>query len=74
MDELAQLEYCPIKARGEFLYDNEFIVGPRSLIVDGRGATEGQGNLISQTAVNRGFNVITPFKVENRELVLISYL
>ena len=64
---MAELEYCPIKVRGEFLHDKEFIVGPRSLIIDGRGATEGKGNLISGSSLNKGYNLITPFKVENRE-------
>ncbi|XP_001606172.1 surfeit locus protein 1 [Nasonia vitripennis] len=71
VDDLAHLEYCPIKVRGEFLYENEFVIGPRSLIVDGHGANEGKGNLISNSSMNRGYVVITPFKVEDRDLIIL---
>ncbi|XP_014208220.1 surfeit locus protein 1 [Copidosoma floridanum] len=71
LDDLKRLEYSPIKVRGEFLYDKEFLVGPRSLIIDGRGATEGKGNLISNSSTSRGYNVITPFKLDDRDLVIL---
>ena len=67
MNDLINLEFHPIRVRGEFLYDKEFIVGPRMLIVDGKGATEDRGRLISSGNFNKGYHVITPFKIENRE-------
>lgn len=67
LEDLIHFEYCPFKVRGEFLYDNEFTVGPRSLIINGQGATEKKGNLISGHSLNRGYNIITPFKVEDRK-------
>jgi len=71
LDELIKLEYCPIKVRGEFLYDKEFIIGPRSLIIDGHGANEGKGNLISNSSTNKGYNIVTPFKLDDRDLVIL---
>ncbi|KAL7304156.1 hypothetical protein TKK_0003455 [Trichogramma kaykai] len=71
LDDLEKLEYCPIKVRGQFLYDNEFVVGPRSLLVNGKATSEGKGQLISSSGANRGYNVITPFKLEDRDLVIL---
>ncbi|XP_058789388.1 surfeit locus protein 1 [Phymastichus coffea] len=71
LEQLANLDFCPMKVEGEFLYDNEFVIGPRSLIINGQGALEGKGNLISGHSFNRGYNVITPFKVKNRNLTIL---
>ncbi|KAJ8670657.1 hypothetical protein QAD02_001916 [Eretmocerus hayati] len=69
--DLVKMEYCPIKARGRFLYDEEFVMSPRSLIVDGKPASEGKGNMITKPGQSRGCYVITPFKLEDRDLVIL---
>ena len=66
------MEYCPVKVRGRFLHDQEFTIGPKSLIIDGAGASEVGGGLISNSRSNTGYCVVTPFKLEDREYVHLS--
>ncbi|XP_044013762.1 surfeit locus protein 1 [Aphidius gifuensis] len=72
LSQLKNLEYCPIKVRGEFLYDKEFKVGPKSLIVGGAGVTEkgGGGGLITSGG-STGYCIVTPFKLENRDTKIL---
>lgn len=70
LNELVQLEYCPIKVKGKFLYDKEFTVGPKSLIKDGAGASEQGGGVFSASG-NTGYCLITPFKVEGRDTTIL---
>ncbi|XP_011505788.1 PREDICTED: surfeit locus protein 1 [Ceratosolen solmsi marchali] len=71
LNDLALLEYHPIKVSGEFLYNNEFVIGPRTLIINGQPASEIRQNLIPHNEVNKGYNIITPFKVKDRELIIL---
>ncbi|XP_015429721.1 PREDICTED: surfeit locus protein 1 [Dufourea novaeangliae] len=63
------MEYCPITVKGTFLYDKEFSIGPRSLILNGDSNTSGSvmGNQSSQ----RGYYLITPFKLSDRDLTIL---
>ncbi|KAK0088326.1 hypothetical protein PV325_012324 [Microctonus aethiopoides] len=70
LNELEQMEYCPVKVRGEYLYDREFTIGPKSLIKNGAGASEQGGGLVS-TRGNTGYYLITPFKLENRDVTIL---
>lgn len=72
LSELLEMEYCPIKVKGKFLYEKEFTVGPKSLIVDGAGTSEkGGGGGIIGGGGRTGFWVITPFKLEDRDLTIL---
>lgn len=63
------MEYHPVKVRGRFLYDREFTMGPKSLIIKGAGASEAGGGVLTPGISNTGFYLITPFKLEGREYV-----
>ncbi|XP_015592429.1 surfeit locus protein 1 isoform X2 [Cephus cinctus] len=69
--ELESMEYYPVRVRGEFLHDKEFTIGPKSLIVDGAGASEGKNALITQGQAYTGYYVITPFKLQDRDLTIL---
>lgn len=66
MEEIKELEYYPVRARGTFKYDNEALIGPQSLIVDGEGASEKGTGIMSESS-HTGFYVVTPFELEGRE-------
>ncbi|XP_043472386.1 surfeit locus protein 1 [Leptopilina heterotoma] len=70
LGDLENLDYVPIKVKGTYLHDKELIIGPRSLISDNFGQSERNKSLIS-TSSQRGFLVITPFKLENRDLTIL---
>eukprot|EP00053_Salpingoeca_punica_P010514 m.94587 g.94587 ORF g.94587 m.94587 type:complete len:320 (-) comp15415_c0_seq3:617-1576(-) len=53
-EELADMEYKPVKLRGHFLHDQELYMGPRTLM---REMFDGQPS-------ESGFQVITPFILE----------
>lgn len=65
LDELQHKEYYPVKVNGKFLYEKEFLIGPRSLILDGEAVGERGGGILSSKS-STGYYVITPFEVENR--------
>ncbi|CAL7949253.1 unnamed protein product [Xylocopa violacea] len=67
LENLETLEYYPIKVKGTFLYDKEFIVGHRSLLVNGVPAVT---NTFMGTNP-RGYHVITPFKLADRDLTIL---
>lgn len=62
--DLKKFEYRTVRVRGEFLHDIEMFLGPRSLNVAG---SQTQGGLITKQDSGMGFQVVTPFKVENSE-------
>lgn len=66
LNELKDKEYYRMKVKGKFLYEKEFLIGPRSLIVDGEAVSEKGGGIFSRKA-GSGYYVITPFKLEDRE-------
>ncbi|XP_053989093.1 surfeit locus protein 1 [Hylaeus volcanicus] len=69
LEELESMEYYPIKVKGEFIYEKEFVVGFRNLIVDGK--TEGSGSLVGTKDGKKGYCVVTPFKLSDRDLTIL---
>ncbi|XP_070157835.1 surfeit locus protein 1 isoform X1 [Polyergus mexicanus] len=70
LDELKHKEYYPVKVKGKFLYEKEFLIGPRSLILDGEAISEKSGGIFSRKS-GTGYYVITPFKLEDRDLTIM---
>lgn len=64
--DLNDMEYRTVRVRGEFLHDIEMFLGPRSLNVP-NSPNSPQGGLITRQDTGMGFQVVTPFKVENSE-------
>lgn len=66
LEEIERLEYRPVRVRGHFLHDQELYMGPRTLLKNGKSATE--STLISGKAMHsQGYLVVTPFKLADRE-------
>lgn len=70
LDELKDKEYYCAKVKGRFLYEKEFLMGPRSLILDGEAVSEKSGGIFSRKS-GTGYYVITPFKLEDRDLTIM---
>lgn len=70
LDELENKEYYPVKVKGKFLYEKEFLIGPRSLILNGEAVSEKGGGVFSGKS-STGYYVITPFEVEGRGLIIM---
>lgn len=70
LEDLEGMEYHAVHLKGTFLHDKEFLIGPRSLIVDGGGETQ-QAFGVTNSPGARGFWVITPFKVADRDLTIL---
>lgn len=68
--ELDELEYTPVKVKGTFLYDQEILIGPRSLIVSESAETRA-GSLISDPRTNQGWLVVTPFRLSDRDMTIL---
>ncbi|XP_033209280.1 surfeit locus protein 1 isoform X2 [Belonocnema kinseyi] len=68
--KLKDMEYVPIKVKGRYLHEKEFTVGPRSLISDNMELNEKNKSIISSSA-GRGYNVICPFKLEDKDLTIL---
>ncbi|XP_015120257.1 surfeit locus protein 1 [Diachasma alloeum] len=68
--ELAKMEYRPVRVKGEFLYDKEIRMGPKSLIMDGMAVGEKSGGLMSTTG-STGYWIVTPFKLYDRDLTIL---
>ncbi|XP_026761271.2 surfeit locus protein 1 [Galleria mellonella] len=69
---LQQMEYMPVKVRGEFLHDKEFCIGPRALIENDELLSR-SNSLVSDPKKNQGWLVVTPFKLEeNGEIILVN--
>lgn len=66
LNELKDKEYYRMRIKGKFLYEREFLIGPRSLIIDGQALSEKGGGLFSSKS-NSGYYVITPFQLEDRK-------
>ncbi|XP_012259097.2 surfeit locus protein 1 [Athalia rosae] len=72
LEDLQEMEYQPIKVKGRFIHDKEFIIGPRSLLKDGEAASAG-GGIFAIGDVQAGYIAVTPFKLEGRpETILIN--
>ncbi|XP_014481223.1 PREDICTED: surfeit locus protein 1 isoform X2 [Dinoponera quadriceps] len=70
LDELNDKEYYCVKVRGKFIYEREFLIGPRSLIVKGQALSEKGGGIFSGRS-STGFYVVTPFKLEDRDITIM---
>ncbi|OAD60472.1 Surfeit locus protein 1 [Eufriesea mexicana] len=68
LEDLESKEYYPIKVRGTFLHDKEFMAGYRSLIVDGKPLDRPMFGLNKDA---RGYHIITPFKLADRDLTIL---
>ncbi|XP_068618772.1 surfeit locus protein 1 [Battus philenor] len=70
--ELNNMEYMPVKVRGEFIHDKEILIGPRALIEQDASVPR-TGSLISDPKKNQGWLVITPFKLSSTgDVILIN--
>ncbi|XP_076661274.1 surfeit locus protein 1 [Halictus rubicundus] len=69
LEQLEEMEYYPFKVKGTFLYDQEFPIGLRSLIVDGDSSA--QGSLVGNKDAQKGYYIITPFKLLDRDLTIL---
>ncbi|XP_070501094.1 SURF1-like protein [Chironomus tepperi] len=68
LDDLENMEYQTVKARGRFIHDREMFLGPRSLITQD---DEEKGGGVFSKASNSGYYVVTPFKLEGREETIL---
>ncbi|KAL5012636.1 hypothetical protein ScPMuIL_011187 [Solemya velum] len=65
LDELKNMEFRQVSVRGTFDHSKEMCIGPRSNVQHG----EGGGGLISDA--QSGVNVVTPFKLSDRDLTIL---
>ncbi|XP_039304599.1 surfeit locus protein 1-like isoform X1 [Solenopsis invicta] len=70
LNELKDIEYYRTKVKGKFLYEKEFLIGPRSLILNGEAINEKGGGIFSPKA-GSGYYVITPFRLEDRDITIM---
>ncbi|XP_014369889.2 surfeit locus protein 1 [Papilio machaon] len=71
-EALSNMEFLPVKVRGEFLHDREILIGPRALIEENQ-ALPRTGSLMSDPKKNQGWLVITPFKIsETGDVILVN--
>ncbi|XP_051157672.1 extracellular sulfatase SULF-1 homolog isoform X1 [Leptopilina boulardi] len=70
LSDLKNMEYVPIKVKGTYLHNKELIIGPRSLNTDNMNLSQRQKSVMPNSAL-RGYHVITPFKLENRDLTIL---
>ncbi|XP_054732760.1 SURF1-like protein [Anastrepha obliqua] len=69
LTELSAMEYQLVTIRGRFIHNKELLMGPRSFIrPDGN---ETAGGLFSQRDRGNGYLVITPFKLADRDEVIL---
>ena len=61
-----ELEYCPVKVRGEFDHSRELYMGPRTLLIDGDAPSQDRG-FTHKSGIQSGYLVLTPFKLSDRE-------
>lgn len=64
IEQLNDMAYMPVKVRGKFLHDKEFLIGPRALI-NNESISARFGSLVSDPKTNQGWLVVTPFKLTN---------
>ncbi|XP_011309989.1 surfeit locus protein 1 [Fopius arisanus] len=67
---LDNMEYRPVRVKGEFLYDKEIRIGPKSLIIGGSAVGEKTGGLMSTTS-STGYWIVTPFKLVDRDMTIL---
>lgn len=67
LNDLKDMEYCHVKVKGHFIHEKEFTVGPRTLVTKGSSTSENTAGLFSSSDMARGYTVITPFKLADRE-------
>ncbi|KAM3969065.1 surfeit locus protein 1 [Aphomia sociella] len=71
-EKLQEMEYVPVKVRGEFLHDKEFCIGPRALIEVQTNLSR-PNSLVSDPKKNQGWLVVTPFQLEESgEIILVN--
>ncbi|XP_044766506.1 surfeit locus protein 1 isoform X2 [Coccinella septempunctata] len=70
LDQLNEMEFRPVYARGQFLHEKELHMGPRSLLI--RGDAQDQRGLMSEYgSTNQGYLIITPFKLEGQNKTIL---
>lgn len=70
--ELENMEYMPVRVRGKFINEQEFLIGPRAL-VEPFGETPRTGGLVSDPKKNQGWLVVTPFMLaDSGEVILVN--
>ncbi|XP_063239145.1 surfeit locus protein 1 isoform X2 [Bacillus rossius redtenbacheri] len=67
---LDDMEYRPVRVRGQFDHSKELYMGPRSLIVDG-DSPAGGGVFSGSSGGQTGYLVITPFQLADRDLTIL---
>lgn len=72
LDELASKEYCPVRLKGKFLHNLEFSAGLRSYVSPfNKSDKEELGLIASNSSAPSGFHIITPFKLEDKDLTIL---
>lgn len=71
LEELNRMEYQNVIVRGHFINDRELLVGPRGLISPKAANNHQGGGLFTAQSSSSGFQVITPFKLEEREETIL---
>ncbi|XP_045462215.1 surfeit locus protein 1 [Harmonia axyridis] len=70
LDNLDELEFRPVYAKGRFLHEKELYMGPRSLLVGGDAKDE-RGLMSQHGSTNQGYLVITPFELEGQNKTIL---
>lgn len=70
LNDLSDLEYRPVKVEGRFLHDKEILLGPRGCLENG-DSTPSSGSFASDRNKSKGWLVVTPFKLRNREETIL---
>ncbi|XP_076245707.1 surfeit locus protein 1 [Calliopsis andreniformis] len=71
MKELESKEYYPIKVKGRYLYDKEFTIGPRGLILRGKPADDKSSFISKSDSNQKGYCIVTPFKLSDQDLTIL---
>lgn len=69
LEIMNDMEYQIVWCRGQFLHDRELLMGPRSLIKPDYKEAGGGGVFTQQNS--SGYLVITPFKLEGRDDIIL---
>lgn len=71
LEALNKMEYRNVTLRGQFVHDRELYVGPRGLLSPKSDQKEKGGGGVFSSQSTTGYQVITPFKIEGREEVIL---